>query len=280
MKLLLLILVFCFLPLISGYGQTERSTNLSLTQTVSAAPYFKNNLVTITITARNNGPDDATNVNITNALSANLTFVSAAATAGNYNKANGFYAIGGLANGATATLTLVVKISAAIGDKFSNTAVITGAETDPVPANNTAALAQLSVTAVPALSADLFITKAVASTGPFKAGDNIIYTITVTNNSSNPATNVRATDILPPNLTFVSASATIGSYVAGTGIYTIGNLGAGASAILTVTATINTSGAITNIASVSGSPSDPDNTNNADTIQTCVLPWYANSAGN
>jgi uncharacterized repeat protein (TIGR01451 family) len=71
------------------------------------------------------------------------------------------------------------------------------------------------------------------------------------------------TDQLPAGLAYGSSSATQGSYDNTTGIWTVGTLANGASAILTITATVTTSGAFTNIAQVSAADQfDPDSTPN------------------
>jgi large repetitive protein len=62
-------------------------------------------------------------------------------------------------------------------------------------------------------------------------------------------------------LSFVSAAATLGSYDDATGEWSVGTLAPGASAILTITATVTAAGAFTNIAQVSAADQfDPDST--------------------
>lgn len=55
--------------------------------------------------------------------------------------------------------------------------------------------------------ADLSLVKTVTSTGPYLVGDEIAYTLTVTNNGPATATNVEITDPIPFGTEFVSASA-------------------------------------------------------------------------
>lgn len=255
-----------------GYGQVLPSANLSITKTAGAGPYLPDNLVTFTIRVTNNGPNHATGVVLTDVLPPGLTFVSASATTGNYLSASGTLTVAALANGASVILTLVARIDAPAGSTIRNTASVVGGEPDPNPANNTAN-ADIPVVAVPVPNTDLSVTKTI-SAGPYQAGDNIIYTVTATNNGPAAANNVSITDLLPPQLTFVQASVNPGpgTYNPATGIYTIGGLNAGASATLTITATINTSGPIINTATVTGGPVDRNNTNNVAEQQICVLP--------
>jgi hypothetical protein len=92
--------------------------------------------------------------------------------------------------------------------------------------------------------------------------------VTITNHGASNATNVSVNDVLPAGLTFVSASTTVGSYVASTGIWSVGSLTNGSSAVLSMIATVNggAAGAITNTATVTSSQNDPnpgDNTGHA-----------------
>jgi choice-of-anchor A domain-containing protein/uncharacterized repeat protein (TIGR01451 family)/TQXA domain-containing protein len=89
----------------------------------------------------------------------------------------------------------------------------------------------------PQTDVDLRLTKTASNLNP-KDGDEVTYTVTVVNNGPAPASGVNASDILPAGLTFVSASATQGSYNEATGIWNIGSLANGASATLTITVTV------------------------------------------
>ena len=55
-------------------------------------------------------------------------------------------------------------------------------------------------------------------------------------------------DLLPAGLTFVSATPSTGSYNSGTGVWTVGNLANGASASLSLVATVTTHTSLTNTA--------------------------------
>lgn len=70
-------------------------------------------------------------------------------------------------------------------------------------------------------------------------GDILTYTMTVANTGTANATSVTATETLPTQVTFVSATTSAGTYDSATGIWTVGNVAAGATETLTVTATVN-----------------------------------------
>jgi large repetitive protein len=66
---------------------------------------------------------------------------------------------------------------------------------------------------------------------------------------------------LPAGLTFVGSTQTQGTYNSGTGVWDVGTLASGASATLTLTATLSATSPVTNTAEVSASDQfDPDST--------------------
>jgi choice-of-anchor A domain-containing protein/uncharacterized repeat protein (TIGR01451 family) len=88
--------------------------------------------------------------------------------------------------------------------------------------------------------ADLKIEKSSNNANP-SCGDNVVYTIKVTNLGPNTATNVVSGDVLPAGLLYVSSSASVGSYDNTTGMWNIGSLADKADATLTVTAKVDCS---------------------------------------
>jgi uncharacterized repeat protein (TIGR01451 family)/fimbrial isopeptide formation D2 family protein len=110
-------------------------------------------------------------------------------------------------------------------------------------------------------AADLGITKVVNNTSP-KLNDNINFAINATNNGPDGATGVTVNDLLPAGLQYVSDDSG-GAYNSTTGIWTIGNLANGASALLNIIAKVVLSNVnITNTANVTGCEFDPCLANN------------------
>ncbi|HVT58124.1 MAG TPA: S8 family serine peptidase [Thermoanaerobaculia bacterium] len=110
-------------------------------------------------------------------------------------------------------------------------------------------------------TADLAVTKSAAPPSP-SVGQNVVFTIAVTNNGPNDATCVVVNDVLDPRLTYVSDDS-LGAYNIASGDWTVGVLANGASATLHITATVTTSDPIPNLAQVSAcSPLDPVPGNN------------------
>ncbi|MFC1927696.1 hypothetical protein ACFLW7_03875 [Chloroflexota bacterium] len=85
---------------------------------------------------------------------------------------------------------------------------------------------------------DLELSKVVDDPTPCE-DSSATYTITVTNPSATGATNVQVTDLLPTGVTYMSSVPSQGSYNSVTGLWTVGNLNAGNSATLLLTATVN-----------------------------------------
>ena len=72
-----------------------------------------------------------------------------------------------------------------------------------------------------AQQADLAVAKTVNDPTP-NAGDNVTFTVTLTNLGPNDATGVQVQDLLPSGLTYVSSIPSQGSYDNGTGAWSVG----------------------------------------------------------
>ena len=87
---------------------------------------------------------------------------------------------------------------------------------------------------VPVLTQDKTVDAATAH-----EGDTLTYTMTVGNTGTADATGVTATETLPAGVTFVSATASTGTFDSTSGVWTVGTVAVGATETLTVTATVN-----------------------------------------
>jgi uncharacterized repeat protein (TIGR01451 family) len=260
------------------------STDLSITKTTSSAVVVPGNNIVYTIIATNNGPTAAANPIVTDVLPTNTTFVSMSPPSG--------WACGTPVSGGTGTvtctrssfaastsatfiLTINVNAGAPIGGTVVNTAQITSDATDT---NNTNNSSSVSVGVVAAGSADLKITKT-DSPDPVAIGNDITYTIVLTNNGPASASNPQFTDVLPAQTTFRSIVIP-GLWACGTptpganGTVTCSNstLAAGSSATFTMVVRVNTSvtdgTTISNTATASSPTTDSIMGNNAATTTT------------
>ncbi|MDP3929792.1 MAG: Ig-like domain-containing protein, partial [Bacteroidota bacterium] len=228
--------------------------DLVVNKTVNNATPNVGSNITFTITASNNGPNNATGVSLAEAIPAGYTLVSVTPSIGTWLAPN--WTIGDLANGGSATLSVVVTVNAS--GSYANTATITGNETDPNTGNNTS-----TITPVPVPVADLAVVKTVNNPTP-NVGTDVTFTITASNNGPSNATGVTVADAIPAGYTLVSVTPSIGTWSAPN--WTIGDLVNGGSATLSVVVTVNTTGSYANTATISGSQADPVSGNNTSTV--------------
>jgi uncharacterized repeat protein (TIGR01451 family)/gliding motility-associated-like protein len=111
-------------------------------------------------------------------------------------------------------------------------------------------------------SANLSVIKTSNNANPI-VGQNITFTISVSNAGPAAATEVVVNDILPAGFTLVSATPSIGTWAAPN--WTFGPLGNGASATLLIEAAVNGTGPYANTATVSSDLPDPATANNTST---------------
>jgi uncharacterized repeat protein (TIGR01451 family) len=175
-----------------------------------------------------------------------------------------------MANGASATFTLVVTVASNASGAIGNTASVAGTPADAVPGNSSASA---SFTAG---SADLALGGSVGT-----AGSLINYTFTLTNGGPDPATGVVFTDVLPPSLLFQSITVPPGWVCTTPPVGTNGTITCTASSfaaggtgtfIIGTTAAPGTTGTITNGAGVTSATSDPNSGNGSTTAPPVSAP--------
>ena len=259
------------------------SADLSVVKTGPATADAGTN-ITYTIVVTNNGPSNAANVSLTDAVPGNTTFVSESQTTGPtfscVNPPSGgtgtvTCTIASLAP-TSATFSITVHVNPnAIGAAMGNTANVAASTTDPNPGNNTS-----SVVTTGTGSADVSIVKTAAAAAA--AGTNLTYNINVTNNGPSDASGVTMSDTLPPNTTFVSESQLTGPAFTcttpapgGTGTVScsIATLTAGTSATFSIVVQIAAAapvGPSSNTATVATSTTDPNPANNSSTAVTAI----------
>ena len=253
------------------FTPSATATDLQVTKTASAASIQPGDNVTYTITVTNNGPSNATGVTVTDPIPTDLTYVSATPSAGScsYTAPTVTCSLGSLANGASATITLVATGSA-VGLPV-NVATVAASQVDCVPANNSSGV---RVT-VQVQTVDLAITKS-GSPASVPVGGTVTWTLNVTNGGPNTATGVTVSDPIPAGMTLTSATTTWpGGSCSGNPLVTcsLGTMVNGATATITIAAVNNGAGTKSNTASVASSPAtdfDPDTTNNSATATTTV----------
>ncbi len=240
---------------------TPQQADLALAKTVSNPTPNVGDTITYTITLTDSGPDPATGVQALDALAPGLSFVSATPSQGTYDDTTGLWSVGAVD---TATpQTLVIEAMVASPNPLTNTATITHSDQfDPNPDNDSAA-----ATVTPQ-QADLALAKTTSNPTP-NVGDTVTFTLTLTDNGPDSATDAQVTDLLPSGLSFVSDTASQGSYDAASGLWTVGTVNVGSPQTLAIVATITSANPVTNTAAISQSDQfDPNPANNAATAPT------------
>ncbi len=287
---LLLTLAVC------GYSADPGVSAIEMTKSAAPTVIAGNNLsYTIQLTAVNNLP----NVSLSDPLPPGTTFVSimvspGPGTIGTWNCVPPAVGSSGtvtctksqMANAETVTFVIVVRVcpEVACDTVLDNAATATAGGAGPdqlVVVRN----AQTTVKT----QADLAISSSV-SPSPVNAGDNVVYTLTVSNNGPSNSAATIVTDTLPPGFIVVSAVSTLGS-CSGVGTGTVNcNLGilgaanqcataAPVSATITIVAhvpAVTPPGIFGNQASVAGGnclpdPAAPNNTSNINLTVVQVL---------
>ncbi|ADU47648.1 DUF11 domain-containing protein [Intrasporangium calvum] len=255
------------------------SADLSIAKT-AAATVVAGTQLTYEITVHNAGPSTAVGVVVTDTLPAGLSFVSAqtadgSCTNGNPGDRDLRCGLGNLAAGATETITVVALVAPDVPDGtiLFNAAVVASDTSDPDNSDN-----RTSVKTVVEASADVSVTKS-DSPDPVFAGNQLTYTIQVTNHGPSTAADVTITDPLPAGTTFVSGQDQNGNTVCslaqpGIAVCDLGTLQPQqvVTVLLTVLvdASVPSGTVLSNTVTVTSSTADPDPSNNSATTQTDV----------
>ena len=240
--------------------------DLSIIKTVSNASAHKGDIVTWTINVTNNGPDAAFNVTVVDVIPEELIYSAADVTVDRGEFKDGIWFIDEVASGETLVLTINTTVNATNATIVNNVNV-TSDTYDPDETNNNGT----NETVIPP-EADLeaIITNDHEET-PCHNGDEVIWTITVTNYGPDDAINTVLQDFLPEGLIYKSDDSE-GAYDNETGVWTIGYLPVGKTVTLTITTLANTSNAtITKNVSVSSDTYDPNLSNNNDSSSVDVI---------
>ena len=226
---------------ITSNNSTSLTTPLSpqadlvLAKADLADPVEAGTVLTYVLTVTNRGPATAANVRVTDTLPSGLTFNAAASSATctvpNADTVVCVAATNPLPAGDSLAFTVVVTVAAdtAPGVTLINRAVVGSSTPDPAPDNNSAFESTQTIA-----HAHMLMSKSSSPATP-TAGQQLTYTIVVTNTGPADATNVHVLDSIPPGLTLISATPSDARGVCFSGVMCLlGTLSAGESFTVTV----------------------------------------------
>jgi uncharacterized repeat protein (TIGR01451 family) len=253
--------------------------DLSITKT--SAPAGSVNAgqnVTYTLQVNNAGPSTATSVSVTDTLPPTAQFVSAGGAGWTCVPSAGAVTctMAALAVGPASPITVIVT-APNTATALTNTATVSSATTDPVPANNTSTNLVTTVAI-----ADLSIVKSASAASAF-GGLNVTYTLAVSNLGPTVASTVTVTDVLPAGSTFVSAAGAGWTCTATGGTVTCSQptLAVGAAAPITLVIkapaapAATAPGTLVNTATITSVTPDPVPGNNSSTVSQPLQPGAA-----
>ncbi|MGL5111246.1 MAG: gliding motility-associated C-terminal domain-containing protein, partial [Flavobacterium sp.] len=234
---------------------TVTSLDLAVTKTVNNARPNEADSITYTIVVVNNGPSNATNVSLIDKLPVGVTYVGDQVSAGVYNNGSGLWTIGNLLNGQNATLTIQAKVNFGTYDTTitNQTSPVKADQSDSDPSNNRG-----SVSIFPTANIDLSLTKEVVGnvTNP-AVGEVITFEIRVLNDGPTKATGVEVVDLIPSGYKFITYSSSIGTYDPKVGLWKVGFVEVGNTAILLVDVKVLGQGDYVNCAAITKA-NEPD----------------------
>jgi uncharacterized repeat protein (TIGR01451 family) len=253
-----------------GRVSFRSSADLRLQKSDAPDPVIAGTNLTYTLAVTNNGPSTAPNVVVRDALSAQVSFVSAVPSQGSCQAGvvpgdptkpltcN----LGPLANGAGATLTVIVRVNSDVpaGTILVNNADVSSDSADPNTGDNVATAATRVET-----SADLAITKS-SDASVYKPSSVVTYSVNVINNGPSKALNVVVTDNLPALKQAIYQSDTGGCVLSTPTTLTcnLGDMAVGESKTFFIYVRIHGSqGVVSNTASVASAASPPTSDPNA-----------------
>jgi len=264
-------------PCIPDNSSIDCPVDLEVTKTADVLNATIGDTVTFTVTVNNLTDKIVNSAKIGDLLENGFEYVSQLASTGAYDEITGEWAIESLPALGTATLDIVVTVIE--GDNFTNTAqLLESVPLDDNPDNDISDPVVIETVVIEGV--DLIVTKTATPNGAL-LNDEVVYTITVTNESNDNevtqgvVSQIVINDSFDPSsvdFDFIDASTANGTFDNATGDWTIPELARGEVATLTITIRVVQLGEIQNTASlVRSSPRDGEVSNNSETVRVEVI---------
>ncbi len=244
---------------------------LDVTKVGNPDPVTAGNLLSYLMTIKNTGPNTAWDVSFSDTVPAALTSgVEYSLNGSTWNAYTSGISLGDMTVGQTATFYVrgIVDAATTPGNIINTVnAYLNGTLVNSTSATNTVAK-----------PVSYLVINKVANPVVLTVGQLVTFTITVTNYGPDTSKNTFVQENLPNGLAYQSYSATMGTYNSGSGKWTIGDLDAGNTATLYLTALVQQIGSYMNTATV-GSDSDNPNIGNSTSNATVTVESPVNPSG-
>ncbi|WP_341228078.1 DUF11 domain-containing protein, partial [uncultured Arcticibacterium sp.] len=222
----------------------QQEADLSLTKAVSDATPNVGDEVTFTIQITNVGPDAATNVELEDYLPIGYSGIANITGGGIYQNDSITWRIDTLMSGADSTLTFTAMVNAPTGanDEYKNTTQVTKVDqydSDSTPDNDDGDQSEddEDSAGITPEEADLSIDISVDNSSP-NVGDIVTFTVQVSNDGPDAATNVKFESYLPVGYSNISNVSGFGVYQNDTISWSIDTLKSGRDSTISFTAIV------------------------------------------
>ncbi len=247
------------------------TASLVIAGTQTAGPLLVGADQTYTLLVTNRGPATVNSVYVTNLFSGNFTLIAAS------NSVNGaitlpsgrvVLALGTMTNGSV--ITNVITVRPTTSGSFTNIATvgIASTETDPFLGDNTLIFSQTI-----GANADLAVGVVTSPVGTVALGNNLTYTISLTNLGPSTATGVVITNVLPTGVNYVSGTASQGVVSRSGSLVTatLGSVGVNGTVQMTIVVTPTAAGSLTNTVTAASPVADANTANNVAVSTTTAV---------
>ena len=235
------------------------ASDLAVVKSVSNPKPNFHDQITWTVVISNNGPDVAHDVVMCDLLPESLIYLS---SDGDYDEESGIWAVGTLDVGDKVILNIQCIVNST--GSIKNFVSVNASEFDYDLTNNND-----TETIYVDPASDLAIVKTVNASN-VNFNDFVKWTLTVSNNGPDNATNVKVVDLLPEGFTYVNSTLTRGNY--SDDIFSIDSIAVGETVTIEIVTLVEATGKFINYANVSSDEYDPDLTNNEDEEEILVNP--------
>ena len=239
--------------------------DLGLMKDVDYVEPFIGDPVNFVLSVTNNGPNDASGIQISDSMPTGLTYQASVASKGSYDVGTGIWNLGNLSVQEKATLN--VEARATTEEQVTNTAIISQVDQfDPDGTSNTASVVvNPDMETYPSFS-DLAV-QLTANRSQADAGDQVVLTTVLRNHGPDDASNIQVQHALPEGVNFISAHPSQGNFDEATGLWSVGAIATDVYAMMDLVITLNDAAPKTFAASITGQIGfDPYNGNNSATV--------------